>query len=90
MSTGKKENTKSEKGNHQPAGFAFEKQNYILMVAGVLVILAGFLLMSGGKAENPTEFNPEIFSTRRIIIAPMVVLAGFVIEVFAIFRTPKN
>lgn len=70
--------------------FVFGKENYILMIAGLLVIAVGFMLMSGGKSEDPNVFNPEIFSSRRIIVAPMVVLVGFVIEVFAIFRSPKN
>ncbi len=53
----------------------FKKENYILMIAGVIVIAIGFMLMSGGAAEDPTQFNPEeVYSWRRITLAPMVVL----------------
>ena len=72
------------------SNFVFGKENYILMIAGLVVIIIGFMLMAGGESKDPAVFNPEIFSTRRIIIAPIVVLAGFVIEAIAIFRTPKD
>jgi hypothetical protein len=60
------------------------------MIAGIVVILIGFLLMVGGGSKDPNVFNPEIFSTQRITIAPIVVLIGFAIEVFAIVYKPKN
>lgn len=72
------------------SNFVFGKENYIMIIAGLVVIAIGFMLMAGGRTEDPTAFNPEIFSTRRIVVAPFVVLAGFVIEVFAIFRSPKD
>jgi len=52
--------------------------------------VVGFILMAGGGSEDPNVFNEEIFSTRRITIAPIVVLIGFVIEIFAIMRKPKD
>lgn len=80
------ETKKSEK----ESGFVFARTNYILMIAGVLVILTGFLLMMGGGSEDPNVFNPEIFSTRRITVAPIVVLSGFFIQIFAILHKPKH
>ena len=71
-------------------GFVFGRENYILMIAGIVVIIIGFALMMGGASNDPNVFNPEIFSTRRIVLAPIVVLLGFVIEVFAIFRKSKD
>jgi hypothetical protein len=71
-------------------GFAFNKQNYQLMVIGVVVINIGFMLMSGGGSDDPNVFNPEIFSARRITVAPIVILIGFIIEVVAIMRKPKE
>ena len=71
-------------------GFAFGPTNYKIMIAGIVVILIGFLLMVGGGSKDPNVFNPEIFSTQRITIAPIVVLIGFAIEVFAIVYKPKN
>jgi hypothetical protein len=70
--------------------FALGKRNYILMVIGFIIIVIGFLLMIGGKSENPNEFNPEIFSFRRITLAPIVVLFGFIFEIWAIMRKPKE
>lgn len=70
--------------------FAFGKENYILMIVGVVVIFIGFLLMIGGGSDDPAVWNEEIFSTRRITVAPLMVVAGFIIEVFAIIRRPKD
>ena len=68
----------------------FTKDNYIWMAAGLVVMAIGMFLMAGGKSENPGVFNPnEVYSTVRITIAPILILAGLVIEIFAIFRKPK-
>jgi hypothetical protein len=61
-----------------------------LLVIGFAVIIVGFLLMIGGKSNSPNEFNPEIFSFRRITLAPIVVLAGFIFEIYAIMKKPKE
>ena len=71
-------------------GFAFGPQNYRLLIIGLIVIVIGFLLMLGGKSDDPNVFNPEIFSWRRITLAPIVVLIGFVIEGVAIMKKPKT
>jgi len=61
------------------------------MVIGFLIIIVGFLLMIGGKSEDPNLFNAdEIFSFRRTTLAPLVVLAGFVFEIWAIMKKPKE
>jgi hypothetical protein len=71
--------------------FLFDKENYMWMIGGVALIFIGFMLMSGGKSPNPHEFNySEIYSFRRITVAPIVVLLGFVIEVYAIMKKPKD
>ena len=62
----------------------FDKMNYALMGVGVLVIVVGFMLMAGGGNHTATEFDWSIYSTRRITLAPIVVILGFVIEVLAI------
>ncbi|HJU46370.1 MAG TPA: DUF3098 domain-containing protein [Chitinophagaceae bacterium] len=65
----------------------FTKKNYIWMVAGIIVIALGMLLMAGGKSNDPNVFDPkEVYSTTRITIAPILILLGIVIEIFAIFR----
>lgn len=70
--------------------FLFGKKNYILMAIGLGLIVLGYLLMSGGASEDVDTFNYEMFSTMRIRIAPMVVIAGFVVEAWAILATPKK
>ena len=71
--------------------FALSKENYILLVIGFAIIVLGFILMMGGKSEDPTVFNEdEIFSFRRITLAPIVVLAGFIFEIWAIMKKPKS
>ena len=81
--------TKKE-SNDKPA-FIFGKINYILMVAGIIVIAIGYLLMTGGAHTDPAVFNAEEkYSFRRITLAPIVILLGFVIEIFAIFIKPRD
>ncbi len=78
------------KNMNKPNPFLFDKQNYILMIIGILTIGIGFILMAGGKSDDPNIFNPEeVYSMRRITIAPIVVLLGFLIEIFAIFHKSK-
>ncbi len=68
----------------------FGKENYTWMLAGIIVIALGMLVMSGGKNADPTIFDQkEVYSTTRITIAPLLILAGLAIEVFAIFKKPK-
>lgn len=65
-------------------------RNYILMVVGAVVIVIGFVLMSGGTKATPEEFSYDIFSWRRITLAPLVVVAGFAFEIFAIMKRFKS
>lgn len=68
----------------------FGRQNYIWMLAGLIIIALGMVLLAGGKTTDPNIFNTnDVYSTRRITIAPILILAGLVIEIFAIFRSPK-
>lgn len=64
------------------------KLNFILILVGFLIIVVGFLLMTG--SSTVVEFNPDIFSTRRITVAPMVSLLGFLFVIFAILYKPKS
>jgi len=70
--------------------FIFEKKNYLFMVIGVFFILVGFALMAGGGSNDPTVFNPEIYSWRRIRLAPAFILIGFGFEVYAILLNPEK
>ncbi len=70
--------------------FAFGKENYIITIVGMVVILVGFVLMAGGASDDPNVFSEEIFSTRRITVAPLVVLAGFALEIIGIMYRAKS
>jgi hypothetical protein len=72
------------------AEFAFGRQNYRLLIIGLAFIFLGFLLMIGGGSDDPNVFNYKIFSFRRITLAPILILAGFIIEIFAIMRKTKE
>lgn len=68
---------------------AFDRMNYILLAVGMAVVVVGFILMSGGSSTE-AEYNPDIFSVRRIKVAPVVCLVGFVSMIYAVIRKPKN
>ncbi len=69
----------------------FTKQNYMWMAIGAAVIILGFLLMIGGKSADPNVFNKdEVYSFRRITLAPILIIAGLVMELYAIMKKPKD
>ena len=69
----------------------FDRNNYMWMVIGAVVLALGFILMGGGKSADPNVFNTnEIYSTLRITVAPFLIILGFVIEIYAIMRRPKR
>ena len=78
------------KENKQETGFALGKENYRLLAVGFAIIVIGFLLMLGGKSDDPNVFSDKIFSFRRITLAPIVVLAGFIFEIWAIMKKPSG
>jgi hypothetical protein len=68
----------------------FGSENYKWMIIGVVVMAIGFFLMAGGKSPDPNVFNDkEVYSTTRITIAPILIIAGLIIEIFAIMKKPK-
>lgn len=71
--------------------FLFDKTNYTWMIAGVVIILIGFVLMAGGKSPDPNKFNyDEIYSFQRITLAPILILLGFAVEIYAIMKKPAE
>lgn len=68
----------------------FGRKNYIFMGIGLVIIALGFILMSGGGSDDPNVFSSDIFSFRRIHLAPTLVLLGFAVEVYAILLNPKK
>ena len=86
MSQQKKQMPTSGTGNS-----LFGKENYMWMLIGLAVLALGFFLMAGGKSTNPAVFNKdEVYSTTRITIAPLLIIAGFIIEIFAIMKKSKS
>ena len=70
--------------------FAFSKKNYILLFVGLAFMASGLILMVGGGSEDPTQFSDEIFSTTRLTIAPILLAAGFITEIFAVMYRGKE
>lgn len=77
-------------GNNKVPDDLFGKKNYTWIIAGLAVIGLGLILMAGGKSDDPNVFNPkEVYSTTRITIAPVLILIGLAMEIYAIFRKSK-
>ena len=76
--------------NEHPQEFLFDKINYKILLVGIAVIALGFILMSGGGSDDPNVFNDDVFSFRRIRLAPTTVLIGFGITIYAILKNPKK
>lgn len=79
----------SQKQEVKSTAFVFGRDNYILILTGLAFIVVGFLLMIGGNAKDPNEFSYDIFNFRRMTLAPIIVLIGYVIEVYAIMKKPR-
>ena len=70
--------------------FVFKKKNYMILIGGLVLILLGITLMIGGGSEDPTQFSEEIFNFQRLTLAPILIISGFVMGVFAIMYKPKK
>ncbi|GCD78019.1 hypothetical protein JCM31826_15010 [Thermaurantimonas aggregans] len=78
------------KHNSSQKPFIFGKTNYLIMISGILLMAIGYLLMKGGGSDDPNVFNEEIFSPRRIRVAPALIILGFITQIFAIMYQPKE
>jgi hypothetical protein len=81
-------NTKTADKHHLE--FAFGKENYRLLLIGLGFLLAGYILMIGGGSEDPNVYSDKIFDFQRLTLAPILLIIGFVIEIFAIMIKPKD
>lgn len=79
-----------KKDDKNSAEFAIAKDSYKYLAIGFGIIVLGFLLMIGGKSEDPNVFNYEMFNFQRITLAPILVMIGFIFEIWAIMRKPKE
>ena len=70
--------------------FVFKKKNYMILIAGLVSILLGITLMIGGGSEDPTKFSEEIFNFQRLTLAPILIISGFVMGIFAIMIKSKK
>ena len=86
MSTNKKDLKKVSKG----VDFAIGRENFAYIALGVCILVIGFLLMAGGKSDDPNVFNEEIFNFRRRTLAPIIVVGGFMYIIWAIMKKPKE
>jgi hypothetical protein len=69
---------------------AFGKENFMLLAISVVIILIGFVLLSGGKTTEETGFDPDIFNTRRLLVAPVIIMSGFGLIIYSILKKPKT
>lgn len=90
MTDNKTDIIKNDGGGKSAGQFPFTKVNFIMMAGCLALIIIGFLLMSGGGSPEETAFNPEIFSTRRIVVGPLLTFLGFLFMAFAIIWTPRK
>ena len=70
--------------------FLLNRSNYKILIISLVIIFFGYILMSGGKSEDPNEFNPEIFNFQRIRLAPTVIIFGFVLVIYSILHNEKK
>ena len=80
----------NQKIEEKELGFAFNKTNYTILIVGLVIIILGFLLMIGGGSDDPEVFSEALFGFRRLTLAPILILAGYIIEIFAIMHRPKQ
>jgi hypothetical protein len=81
---------KYKKDSASSTEFAIASDSYKYLAIGFGIIVIGFLLMIGGHSDDPNVFNYEMFSFRRVTLAPIVVMIGFIFEIWAIMRKPKD
>ncbi len=81
---------KNKEKNKLSGEFLFGKRNYTIMIIGVIIILIGFILMTGGGSDDPNVFNEDIYNFQRIRLAPTIVLIGLAVEIYAIMANPNK
>ena len=69
--------------------FVFNKINYIIMIAGIVLLALGYILLAGGGSDDPNVFNPEMFNGRRLYLAPILIILGLIVEIVAIMYRGK-
>ncbi len=70
--------------------FAFGRINYILLIVGIILLAIGYICLTGGGSDDPNAFNDALFDTRRLVVAPILIVGGLIVEIFAIMLKPKD
>lgn len=82
---------KPQQNDDKKLQFAFGRTNYILMAVGLIILALGYILLSGGGSDDPTVFNDAMFDARRLYVAPILIVVGFIVEIIAIlFKSKKQ
>ena len=85
------ENNKTEQNSENKGlTLAFGRLNYILMAVGIVLLVVGYILLASGGSDDPNQFNPEMFNARRLYVAPIMIVLGFVVEIVAIMYKGKK
>ena len=84
-----KENNKNNESN-SPFTFVFGKINYIIMLVGIVLLALGYIFLSGGGSDDPNVFNPAMFDSRRLYVAPILIILGLIAEIVAIMYNGKR
>lgn len=82
-------NVQNQKTEENIPQFAFNRTNYKLLIIGLVILVLGFVLMIGGGSDDPEVFSEALFGFRRLTLAPILIIAGYIIEIFAIMHRPK-
>lgn len=88
MADVKKQPVQNNNNANNQGQFVFGKQNYILLIISLAIVFLGYVLMAGGGSDDPNVFSEEIFSTTRITVAPILIIGGLALGVFAILKKP--
>jgi hypothetical protein len=81
-----KEVKKEVKADKPKMQFAFDQKNYMILIAGIALLIIGFILLSGGGSNDPNQFSDELFSKRRMVVAPIILMLGYIVVGVAIMK----
>jgi hypothetical protein len=81
---------KNTEDSKREFAFVFNKINYIIMIAGIVLLALGYILLAGGGSDDPNVFNPEMFNGRRLYLAPILIILGLIVEIVAIMYRGKD
>jgi hypothetical protein len=90
LKASQKQSKSKQKPEDELVTFAFSRQNYRLIIIGIVIITLGFVLMIGGGSDDPNVFSYKLFNFQRLTLAPILILTGYIIEIFAIMKKPKK